>query len=218
MLALSLSIESSGESTGICLVNFVSNWETSSSLLYKKILSWLTGLDYKCVQFYQNRFDWWLESSLKDIFPIDVLEERMRTNFQAITGTASQTLLHLSLHQSANQIASVWCQVGWKVEFPLEDSFNSLFAVLSAERRIACQHIVHQRSQTPPVDSFSVSLTSQNFWCPENERNVSELMKPNKRSSLTCIQLFRRKSKQWFLRGYALCITQNQFWKSTIDS
>lgn len=33
MLALSLNVDSSGESTGICFVNFVSNCETSSSLL-----------------------------------------------------------------------------------------------------------------------------------------------------------------------------------------
>lgn len=32
MLALALRVDSSGESIGVCRVNLVSNWETSSSL------------------------------------------------------------------------------------------------------------------------------------------------------------------------------------------
>lgn len=52
-LALSLSVDSSGESIGVCSVNRVSNWETSSSPVWKKYkikvlqiyIIFLTGTD-----------------------------------------------------------------------------------------------------------------------------------------------------------------------------
>lgn len=87
----------------------------------------------------------------------------MRTNLQPVARSTAEALRDLSLHQTTNQIASVGREVGWKVQFALEDCFDSLLPVLSTKRRISREHIVHQGSETPPIDGFSMARASQNF-------------------------------------------------------
>lgn len=120
-LALSLSVVSSGESTGICFVNLMSNWETSSSLRcwgqnQWNWLAWLFQVE-TTLRTHKQWFDWWFKTTCQYIVPVDMLEERMRLHCHRIIWSATQTLWLLSLHQASHQISGFGCEVCWQIKF-----------------------------------------------------------------------------------------------------
>lgn len=120
-LALSLSVVSSGESTGICFVNLMSNWETSSSLRcwgqnQWNRLAWLFQVE-TTLRTHKQWFDWRFKTTCQYIVPVDMLEERMRLHCHRIIWSATQTLWLLSLHQASHQISGFGCEVCWQIKF-----------------------------------------------------------------------------------------------------
>jgi hypothetical protein len=61
--ALSLNILSSGESTGVCLVNLISNWLTSSSPLRTGLCGGSYRLAYTSSQFRWRKNEWFYKKN-----------------------------------------------------------------------------------------------------------------------------------------------------------
>jgi len=115
MLALSLRVESSGESIGVCFVKRVSNWDTSSALAcnqtwQKKIIRWCVQIKSLGTSTYQTWLKGGLHSPACYIVPVNRLEKRMHPYRFSISYSAAKSYIYLSLLKY-NKMENEWNRI-----------------------------------------------------------------------------------------------------------
>jgi len=58
-----------------------------------------------------------------------------------------------------------WCKTKCPLIIQTWISSISIFFIFCLFTYTSCEHIIHECSKTPPVNSFSMSTTSKNLWC-----------------------------------------------------
>ena len=107
----------------------------------------------------------WLQLPINDISPIDVLEIRVRLDGISVIGTGAKTLWYLAFEEFSDKVSGIGGQVWWETELPFQYLFYSLLAITSSKRRSSCQHIVHQGTKWPPINSLTMAVSSEDLRC-----------------------------------------------------
>lgn len=114
--------------------------------------SWIT---------YHVRTEAGLVLPLEKLAPVNVCEEVVR--FDLCGAVSTETTNGITVQQSCEQIASGrWYDVAaWEGQRFLQDFAVHFVDILVVEWRKACQHLVEQDTQSPPIDSLGVAITKQ---------------------------------------------------------
>lgn len=113
------------------------------------------------MQTYNTRFESGLIFPLKQLPPIDAVEEMVRLD---LTGTlCTQPLLGVAVQQPREEIARSWgddVRAG-EVQWFCKDFAVHLIRILIVEGWETCKHFVEEDAEGPPVDCFGVATASE---------------------------------------------------------
>lgn len=129
---LSLRFDSTGESTGVCLVNLVSNWEVSSALVWKWNRLAMEKRQWIII-IYQSRLIRRFISFMENVIPVNILKEIMSFNSHSVVRGSSQSLRCMSFQQSSKKISSICSKISRNDELPFQNFLYSFLTVISCE-------------------------------------------------------------------------------------
>mmetsp|Transcript_15445 Transcript_15445/g.34065 ORF Transcript_15445/g.34065 Transcript_15445/m.34065 type:complete len:291 (-) Transcript_15445:1126-1998(-) len=95
--------------------------------------------------------------------PVEPAEEGVRLDLAGVLLPRAQSVLRVPHQQVGQQVLGVVGDLGGEVELGLHDLLEHGLAVAAVERRQACDHLVQQRPQGPPVHRPAVPLSSQHL-------------------------------------------------------
>mmetsp|Transcript_8424 Transcript_8424/g.21282 ORF Transcript_8424/g.21282 Transcript_8424/m.21282 type:complete len:302 (-) Transcript_8424:847-1752(-) len=110
-----------------------------------------------------RRFERWVDFTCLQFLPIDASEECMRLDIGRSGGTRAETLFGITCEQAFEETLRWFRQIGRKPQLTVENLLVHDVDVLTVERRQTGEHLIDQRSQTPPVDRTAVSLTLEHL-------------------------------------------------------
>ena len=116
----------------------------------------------------KNTYHVWSEAGfilpLQKLTPVDVGKEVVRLDLRSTVGT--QSAHRVTVQQSTEKIPrsrrdDVAAGEGQRLLQDLTIHFVGVFII---EWRQACQHLVEQNTESPPIHSLGVAVAKEKFW------------------------------------------------------
>lgn len=104
------------------------------------------------------RLEWWLDSLMVDVIPIDVSKKWLAHDFLCIGWSASKTLFRFPSEQLLQDRNRISRHVNRVQRLISENCVVDFVFVFSSEGRLLEKHLVDQNTERPPVDCSTVLL------------------------------------------------------------
>lgn len=137
---------------------------------------------------------------------VDTVKKILVLDLSSIRQAASKAFGRIFCEQSFEQRLGACLNTLWVLQFRFANLLKQFLAVLRVKRRKTREHFKQHCSETPPIDSTTMSLTVENLWSEIFRRSAKAI-----RSATAATDAFLGQAKIG-QADVALGIQQHVFW------